>query len=157
MASIENMLNLQNLDSPAQVLTSTSALVGAGMGALVGNPVGGAAIGAGIGTVVGNFIPTYNHLRGSVQGVNFVTANLKPYLIRLIVPDQATEKVISDYYCYFGCRTNRQEYLNIAGYMYQNHAYVRGTLHYDSSQTVPLDKFQKIQAIFSRGVHILGA
>lgn len=155
MASMENMLNLQSLDSPTQVLTSTGALVGAGMGSLVGNPVGGAAIGAGIGTVVSNFIPQFNRVKGSTSGINFVTLGYKPFTIKLYEPTDAEAKNISDYYCYFGCKTSRKEALNIPSYLYENHAYVKGTLHYNN--TIPLDKFQKIQAIFSRGVHILGA
>lgn len=152
MANITEMLNLNNAGSSSQ-LSATGAVVGGGIGALVGQPIVGAAIGSGIGSVVSSFIPQYTHVRGSVSGINFVTLGLKPYSIKLFQPDDQEAKNISDYYCYFGCRTSRSEALNIPSYMYENHAYVKGTLHYNSS--IPIDKFQKIQEIFSRGVHIV--
>jgi len=147
MADLTQMLELNNLGSGGQ-LAGTGAMIG---GALGGVP--GAAIGAGIGTVVSNFIPQYSHIKGSVTGINFVTAGLKPYYMRLYEPEDSEAKAISDYYCYFGCKTSRTEEMNIPSYMYNNHAFVKGSLHYNGS--IPLDKFQKIQNIFKNGVHII--
>lgn len=152
MANIEGMLNLQNLGSPSQ-LSATGSVIGGVVGTAFGQPILGSVVGAGIGTVAGNLIPSYTHIKGSVSGVNFVALNLKPYMITLVEPTDDTAKNISDYYCYFGCKTKRLEALNIPDYMYQGHAYVQGLLQYNGS--IPLDKFQKLQSIFANGVHIL--
>ena len=147
MADLTQMLDLNNIGTSGQL---------AGTGAVIGMAVGGvpgAAIGAGVGTVVANFVPQYTHVKGSVTGINFVTVGLKPYHMKLYEPDDNEAKAISDYYCYFGCKTSRTEALNITGYIYQNHAYIRGSLHYNGS--IPLDKFQKLQNIFKNGVHII--
>lgn len=147
MSNINEMLDLNNMGSSSQ-LTAVGGAIGM---AVAGVP--GAAVGAGIGTVISKFIPQYNHIKGSVTGINFVTLGLKPYMIHLYEPNDTEAKAISDYYCYFGCKTTRTEPLNIPSYLYENHAYVKGSLHYNGS--IPLDKFQKIQNIFKNGTHII--
>lgn len=154
MADLERMLNIQDLGSPSQ-FGATGAVIGGAVGTAFGNPIMGAAIGSGVGTVVSNVIPQYSHVKGSTAGINFVTSGLKPYMIMLYTPTTADAKMISDYYCYYGCKTLRSEPMAIANYMYNGHAYVRGTLQYNG--LIPLDKFAKIQAIFEKGVHVLQA
>lgn len=149
---LEKMLSIQNL-SDSNNLSSAGSAVGGLIGSFVGQPILGSAIGSVAGTFATALIPSFSHVHGSVSGVNFVTLNLKPYQISLIEPDIDTAKNISDYYCYYGCKTTRSEPLNISNYLYNNHAYVRGELQYNS--TIPLDKFNEIKKIFSNGTHIL--
>lgn len=129
--------------------------VGAAIGGLVGGPIGmqaGALIG---GLAVDTVIPQHQTINGSLSGYNFIKLEQKPYYIELTFPTPTSQKAISDYYCYYGVPTNRTETMNFGSYNYQNHAYVQGSMQYND--TIPLDKFLKIQAIFKRGVHILYA
>jgi len=149
---INEMLNLQNAGSTSQ-LSATGSVIGGIAGAAVGNPMLGSMAGSAIGTLVSNFIPQYSHIKGSVSGINFVKLQMRPYCLKLVTPDPVTASQISDYYCYFGCKTMRTEALNIGNYMYNNHAFVKGTIEYNGA--IPADKFQQIQSIFKKGVHIL--
>lgn len=129
--------------------------VGAALGGIIGGPVGmqaGALLG---GLAVDTVIPQHQTINGALSGYNFIKMNQKPYYVELTFPRADTQKVISDYYCYYGVPTNRTETISFGSYNYQNHAYVQGSMQYNDS--IPLDKFLKIQAIFKRGVHILYA
>lgn len=129
--------------------------VGAAIGGIIGGPVGmqaGALLG---GLAVDTIIPQHQTINGSLSGYNFIKMNQKPYYVELTFPRPETQKAISDYYCYYGVPTNRTETINYSDYNYQNHAYVQGSMQYNES--IPLDKFLKIQSIFKRGVHILYA
>jgi len=129
--------------------------VGAAIGGIIGGPVGmqaGAILG---GLAVDTVIPQHQTIIGATSGYNFIKMAQKPYYIELTFPPSATQKNISDYYCYYGVPTNRTEIINFGAYNYQNHAYVQGSMQYNGS--IPLDKFLKIQSIFKRGVHILYA
>lgn len=143
---INEMLELQNMGN-------TGMQVGGAVGAMVGQPIAGAAIGSAIGSAAAALIPSYSHVKGSMSGFNFVKSDYKPYQISLVTPDLPTATAISDWYCYNGCKTSRNEPLNIPSYMYENHAYVKGTIAYNG--TIPLDKFNQIKNIFQSGVHIL--
>lgn len=160
---------MQTLTNAAQNTITSNNLTGAmtGGGALIGSVVGsvvpgiGTAVGAGVGGAVGGLtgslldatIPTYSSVRASVQGLNFVKLNLKPYWIECYVPTVKELEELDKFYKYYGCATHRTEPLNIANYMYQNHAYIKGDLQYNN--TIPLDKFEVIKAIFNKGVNIL--
>ena len=160
---------MQTLTNAAQNTITSNNLTGAmtGGGALIGSVVGsvvpgvGTAVGAGVGGAVGGLtgslldatIPTYSSVRASVQGLNFVKLNLKPYWIECITPTREELEQLDNFYKYYGCATHRTEPLNIANYMYQNHAYVKGDLQYNN--TIPLDKFEVIKGIFNKGVNIL--
>lgn len=129
--------------------------VGAAIGGIIGGPVGmqaGALLG---GLAVDTIIPQHQTINGSLSGYNFIKMNQKPYYVELTFPRPEVQKAISNYYCYYGVPTNRTENINYSDYNYQNHAYVQGSMQYNES--IPLDKFLKIQAIFKRGVHILYA
>lgn len=129
--------------------------VGAAIGGIIGGSVGmqaGALIG---GLAVDTVIPQHQTINGSLSGYNFIKLEQKPYYIELTFPTPSSQKAISDYYCYYGVPTNRTEKINYNAYNYQNHAYVQGSMQYNES--IPLDKFLKIQSIFKRGVHILYA
>lgn len=129
--------------------------VGAAIGGIIGGSVGsqaGALIG---GLAVDTVIPQHQTINGSLSNYNFIKLEQKPYYIELTFPTPSSQKAISDYYCYYGVPTNRTETINFGAYNYQNHAYVQGSMQYND--TIPLDKFLKIQAIFKRGVHILYA
>lgn len=154
MADINQMMDLNNLGSQSQ-LANTGGAIGGTIGMAFGNPIAGTAIGSAVGTIASKLMPEYSHVKGSVSSINFIKMNRRPYMITLIKPDSNTAKQLSDYYCYYGNKTNRQEALNISSYMYQGHAYVRGNLHYNGS--IPLDKFMQIQKIFNAGTHILNS
>lgn len=153
MADFETMTNIQNLANGGGSLASIGGVIGGLAGSVVGAPAIGSAIGSAVGTVASAMMPSYSHVKGSVTGVNFVTMNMKPYQLMVIEPSDDVAKRISDYYCYYGCKTIRQEPLSIASYMYLGHAYVKGDLQYNG--TIPLDKFIQIKNIFNSGVHIL--
>lgn len=150
--NIEQMMDINNIGSESQ-LSATGSVIGGAIGAYFGMPMVGSAIGGAIGGFTSKLIPQHTHIRGSVSGVNFVSLGLKPYGLLLTQPDPNTAKNISDYYCYFGCKTNRTEPLAIDSYMYKGHAYVSGDLEYNN--TIPMDKFKVIATIFKRGVHII--
>lgn len=149
---METVLNIQKLTNPDN-LSTTGSLVGGLIGGAFGSPTVGASVGGIVGTIASNFFPAYSHIKGSTSGINFIKGNIKPYKITLVQPIDSVAKNISDYYCYYGCKTSRTETLNISSYLYEGHAYVRGDLQYN--QSIPLDKFQIINQIFARGVHIL--
>ena len=133
---------MQTLTNVAQNTITSNNLTGAmtGGGALIGSIVGsvvpgvGTAVGAGVGGAVGALsgslldaaIPTYSSVRASVQCLNFVKLNLKPYWIECITPTREELEQLDLFYKYYGCATHRTEPLNISNYMYQNHAYVKG-------------------------------
>lgn len=160
---------MQTLANTTQNVITSNNITGAmtGGGALIGGAIGsvvpgvGTAIGAGVGGAVGGLtgalldatIPTYSSVRASVQGLNFVKLNLKPYWIECITPTREELEQLDKFYKYYGCGTHRTEPLNITSYMYQGHAYVKGDLHFND--TIPLKYFQQIKNIFNRGVHIL--
>lgn len=160
---------MQNLTTAAQNTITSNNLTGGmtGAGVLVGSVVGsvvpgvGTAVGAGVGGMVGGLtgsildatIPTYSSVRASIQGLNFVKLNLKPYWIECIVPSRKELEELDKFYKYYGCATERTEPLDISSYMYENHAYVKGDLQYNDS--IPLDKFEIIKAIFNKGVNVL--
>ena len=136
--------------------------VGKGTGALIGMAIGGpagAGVGAQVGGLVAGFIesslPKHDIINGSLSSYNFIKMNQKPYYVELVYPSIATQKAISDYYCYYGVPTSRTETINYGLYNYNNHAYIQGNLQYNG--TIPLDKFLKIQSIFKRGIHLLYA
>lgn len=153
MADFETMTNIQNLANGGGGLASIGGVIGGLAGSVVGAPAIGSAIGSAVGTVASAMMPSYSHVKGSVAGVNFVTMGMKPYQLMVVEPEESIAKKISDYYCYYGCKTMRQEPLGIPLYMYNGHAYVKGDLQYNGS--IPIDKFIQIKNIFNSGVHIL--
>lgn len=153
MADFETMTNIQNLANGGGSLASIGGVIGGLAGSVVGAPAIGSAIGSTVGTLASAMMPSYSHVQGSVSGVNFVTMGLKPYQLSLVTPRFEVGEKISDYYCFYGCKTMRQEALNIGSYLYNNHAYVKGDLQYNG--TIPIDKFIQIKNIFNVGVHIL--
>lgn len=140
-------------------LTGAGGLIGAGIGSIVpgAGTMAGAVIGSAVGGLVGSVadavIPTYSTIRGSSNVFNFTNNNLYPIWIEYISPSDGEAERLDKYYKYFGCATNRLENLNIDSYMYENHAFVKGILLYNDS--IPLDKFQQINNIFQKGVHIV--
>lgn len=154
LQALEGLSNIGSMSESSMMATAGSG-IGMAIGSAFGAPTLGAGIGSTIGTVASNFLPQYNHVKGSSSGVNFVKMGLKPYLITLYQPDDLTAKALSDKFCYYGNKTSRIVPLNINSYVYENHAFVKGDLQYNGS--IPLDKFAQINKIFSSGVHILNS
>lgn len=152
MANLNDMLDLNQMADNGQLAAAGSA-VGGAVGAAFGQPLAGSMIGSAVGTMAASLIPQYSHVRGSVSGINMVTMKQKPYMLMIVEPTDEAAKAISDQCCYYGCATARTEPLNIPNYMYENHAFIQGDLHYNGS--IPLDKFKVINQIFNQGVHIL--
>lgn len=156
------LTNNKLLNDDGTPTTTTAQAVGGGIGFLVGgafgNPLAGEQVGKAVGSVVSSFIPHYDSVRASVRGINFPAMKLKPYWLEVqTISIQELEK-LDKIYKYFGVETQRVEPLNISNYLYNNHAFVRGTLSTEGKGgTIPLHRFRQINDIFQRGVHILNA
>lgn len=161
MADVTNMLNLnRSLDTQSggaqNAIVESGGLIGGAIGAYFGNPVAGATIGKGVGTVIASAIPTYESVRASVQGVNFVGMKKKPYFLQIHRIHPSELKNLDKIYKYYGVESKQTKTLNLSEFMYQGHAFVQGDLEATSrGSQCPLHRFQQINQIFRKGVHIL--
>lgn len=97
----------------------------------------------------------HHEIKGTVTSSNFTQLNRKPYGIMLVTPESNDELALAQYFNFWGCPSRRTDILNINNCMYENHAFIKGNLHY--KKDIPLYAFNKLNNIFNKGVHIVNA
>lgn len=98
----------------------------------------------------------HREIKGDITSSNFTQIGRKPYGIMLVTPESNDEMVLTNYFNFWGCPSRKTDILNIDECMYNNHAYIKGILHFNKSD-IPIFAFNKINNIFNKGVHILNA
>lgn len=161
MADVTNMLNLnRSLDTQnggaQNAIVEGGEILGGAIGGYFGSPIVGSAIGKGLGTVIASAIPTYESVRASVQGVNFVGMKKKPYFLQIHRIHPSELKNLDKIYKYYGVESKQTKPLELSEFMYNGHAFVQGDMEpMSKGSQCPLHRFQQINEIFKKGVHIL--